>query len=102
MKLYHGTSKENWEKIQKDGYLFGKRSEADRNKFGGPEYCNYLSKKKGMAQPYGGVMLVVEWAFGQVDDEDEPVDSYKKDSWQSMVYIPIPIKNIEKIEWNGC
>ena len=31
MILYHGTSKENWEKIQQEGFLYGGRYITDNN-----------------------------------------------------------------------
>lgn len=55
MKLYHGTSKENWESIQKDGFLKS------------PTGLNFLSISTRYATNYGKIILEVD--FDPTDDE---------------------------------
>jgi len=85
MTFYHGTSEESWEKIQKEGVLFGER--------GTPSRCTYLAVDKEAAEHYGGVVLKVEY-----DPAIHPMDNnYVEGCWQVRVYEPIPIENITRI-----
>ena len=94
MILYHGTSKKNWEKIQQEGILWGRRyilnsdgsikKEVDR--------CTYLAVDKEEAKQYGDVLLEVEY---------EPFNSkhnnYCEGCWQVRVYEPIPLSQIKEL-----
>ncbi len=92
MKFYHGTSKENWEQIKKEGILFGRRyvlnddgsvnREVDR--------CTYLAVEKEEAQCYGDVVLEVEF-----DPASSKHNNYKEGCWQVRVYEPIPLSHIK-------
>ena len=54
MLFYHGTSEENWLKIQEEGVLFGKRNF-------GISRCTYLTNDINEAKCYGKVILSVEY-----------------------------------------
>ncbi len=92
MKFYHGTSQENWEKIQAEGVLWGVRN--------APSRCTYLAIKPEQAERFGaGVLLEVEY---------EP-DNYRKDEvgnvhnhwgegcWELRVYEPITLSKVRRI-----
>ena len=84
MKFYHGTSKEAWKGIQREGVLWGIRN--------APSRCTYLTPDEAVATIYGGVILEAEY---------DPIpgvgvtNNYHPDSWQMRVYEPIPIKNVK-------
>ena len=88
MKFYHGTSEENWEKIQKEEVLWGKRGDYDR--------CTYLSVQKEDAMKYGSVLLEVEYEPYQ-EDLMGRVDNYSEGVWQFRVYQPILLGKIKRI-----
>lgn len=96
MVFYHGTSKENWNAIQKEGILFGRRfvlnndgtihHEVDR--------CTYLAVDKAEAEHYGDVVLKVDY-----DPFLHPKkNNYIDDCWQIRVYEPIPISKIQEVK----
>lgn len=95
MVFYHGTSKENWDAIQKEGVLFGRRyvlnndgtihHEVDR--------CTYLAVDKDEAAQYGDVVLKVEYNPFKTPKHN----NYIEDCWQVRVYEPIPLNDVERI-----
>lgn len=95
MTFYHGTSKENWNTIQKEGILYGRRyilnndgsikKEVDR--------CTYLAVDKDEAEQYGEVVLKVEYNPFKTPKHN----NYIEGCWQVRVYEPIPLTDIEKI-----
>ena len=87
MLFYHGTSEENWLKIQEEGILFGKRDF-------GISRCTYLAKKINEARCYGKVILSVE--YDPFLDKDN--NNYIEGCWQFRVYSPISIDNVKRIE----
>lgn len=96
MTFFHGTSKENWNAIQKEGILFGKRYITDNNGNIIKEVsrCTYLATNLEEAKCYGDVVLQVEY---------EPFKHKKKNNyidgcWQVRVYEPIPLSDITKLE----
>ena len=96
MIFYHGTSEENWKKIQEEGILFGKKYIRDRN--GNLHQsmirCTYLDRDKMNALSYGRVLLKVEY-----NPHKHPLkNDYNKELSQFIVYEPIPIKYIQRIE----
>lgn len=84
MIFYHGTSKQNWELIKKEGFLFGIRN--------APSRCTYLAVDIEEAKRYGEVLLKVNYIPSYNND------NYCEDCWQVRVYTPISIKDIELIE----
>ena len=94
MKFYHGTSKENWEAIQKEGILYGRRyvlnndgsinHEVDR--------CTYLAVDKEEAKCYGEIVLEVEY-----DPFQSKHNNYIEGCWQVRVYEPISLNQIKKL-----
>ena len=81
MIFYHGTSKENWDAIQKEGILFNGR-------------VTYLSIDLDEAKCYGAIVLQVEY-----DPTIHPdMNNYIDGCWQLRVYEPIPISKIKAME----
>lgn len=95
MIFYHGTTKKNWEAIQKEGVLYGRRFISDNK--GNPikevGRCTYLAVDKEVAEQFGDVVLKVEY-----NPFNNPKhNNYIEGCWQVRVYEPIPLSNIEKI-----
>lgn len=89
MKFYHGTTTENWNKINKEGILFGIRNSDGYN----PSRCTYLAVNIEEAKTYGEILLEVEYnPFLNKKD-----NNYSDDCWQLRVYEPISINNITKL-----
>ena len=94
MKFYHGTSEENWEKIKKEGILYGRRyvlnndgtihHEVDR--------CTYLATDKEEAECYGNVVLEVDY-----NPLNSKHNNYKEGCWQVRVYEPIPLSQVNPV-----
>lgn len=85
MKFYHGTSQETWNKIQKEGCLFGVRN--------APSRCTYLAMDKEEAVQYGDVVLEVDY-----DPTVNPeMNNYYDGCWQMRVYEPISLKDIRVV-----
>lgn len=81
MIFYHGTSKENWDAIQREGVLFNGR-------------VTYLAVDMEEAKCYGNIVLQVEY-----DPTTHPnMNNYVDNCWQFRVYEPITIENIKVIE----
>lgn len=81
MIFYHGTSKENWNAIQREGVLFNGR-------------VTYLAVDMEEAKCYGNVVLQVEY-----DPTTHPnMNNYVDGCWQFRVYEPITIENIKVME----
>ena len=96
MTFYHGTNKENWEAIQKEGVLYGRRfmTDKDGNIVKEVDRCTYLAVDKEEAECYGEVVLQVEY-----NPATHPhMNNYIDGCWQVRVYEPIPISNIQIIK----
>lgn len=90
MTFYHGTSKENWEKIQDEGILFG---------VGQSYRYTYLSPNIEIAKKFGDIILEIEYKPVGIDGTrtdnygfDPPKGQY---CWQFSVFIPIELKNVK-------
>lgn len=81
MIFYHGTSKENWNAIQKKGVLFNGRT-------------TYLAVDLEEAKCYGDIVLQVEYSPTIHPD----MNNYIEGCWQLRVYEPIPISKIQIME----
>ena len=96
MKFYHGTTLERWEKIQKEGILFGIIEVLDENgnpssKYK-PQRCTYLATSLGEAKCYGDVVLEVEYNPFLHPKKNNYIDG----CWQLRVYEPIPLTDIKQ------
>lgn len=81
MIFYHGTSKENWDTIQREGILFNGR-------------VTYLAVDMEEAKCYGNIVLQVKY-----DPTAHPnMNNYVDGCWQFRVYEPITISNIKAME----
>ena len=95
MVFYHGTSKEDWSVIQKEGILYGRRYIADNdgNNIKEVDRCTYLAVDLDEAKCYGDIILQVEY-----DPIIHPnMNNYIDGCWQFRVYEPIPISKINII-----
>ena len=95
MVFYHGTSKENWNAIQKEGILYGRRFVTDNNGniIKEIDRCTYLAVDLEEAKCYGDVVLQVEY-----NPSNSKHNNYKEGCWQVRVYEPIPIYNIQEVK----
>lgn len=95
MVFYHGTSEENWVKIQEEGILYGRRDVLDNQGkvIKEVDRCTYLAVNKEEAECYGDVVLMVEY-----DAENRKLNNYVEGCWQIRVYEPISIENIKRIK----
>lgn len=96
MKLYHATTKEYWEEIQKEGVLWGRKDW--NNGFGEKmSRCTYLALEKQNAR-YGKGDGSGGWAEPEVLLEVElPEGDYAGDDWQIRYYEPIPLAKVREI-----
>lgn len=89
MTFYHGTTQKIWEKIQKEGILFGKRA-VNCSQYH-PSRCTYLTPVIEEAMCYGDILLQVEY-----DPYVNPKENnYTEGGWQVRVYEPIPLSKIK-------
>jgi len=95
MIFYHGTSEENWEAIQKEGILYGRRFviDNDGNVVKEVDRCTYLATDIEEAKCYGNVVLQVEY-----DPFLSRHNNYKENCWQVRVYEPISISKIKVVK----
>lgn len=91
MTFYHGTSKETWNDIQKEGILFGRRISPITGKE--MSRCTYLATDKEEAACYGDIVLRVEYN----PTEHPEMNNYINGCWQVRVYEPISINNIKRV-----
>lgn len=91
--FYHGTSLDNWNKIQQEGVLYGRRYYIDNGKTKEISRCTYLAVDKKEAECYGDVVLEVKY-----NPYKDKHNNYTTDCWQLRVYTPIPIENIKRIK----
>jgi len=96
IKFYHGTTKESWEEIQKEGVLWGRRYIVDSEGKIVKEVsrCTYLARNKREAMYYGDVLLEVEYD----PFENKKENNYTKGCWQVRVYEPIQIENVKVLD----
>lgn len=86
MKFYHGTSEDNWNKIQEEGVLFGVREFAKSR-------ATYLTTDINEAKQYGRVILQVE--YNPLEHPD--MNNYVDGCWQLRVYEPIALASITEL-----
>lgn len=94
MTFYHGTSKENWDAIQKEGVLYGRRFITDDNGniIKEVDRCTYLAVDIEEAKCYGDIILQVQY-----DPFLSKHNNYQENCWQVRVYEPIDICKIKLI-----
>jgi len=95
MTFYHGTSKENWEAIKKEGILYSRRfvTDNDGNIIKEVSRCTYLATDLEEAKCYGDVILQVEYDPFKHKKKNNYIDG----CWQIRVYEPISISKIKII-----
>lgn len=99
MVFYHGTLQENWEVIQQEGFLYGRRYVTDSNGKIVKEVsrCTYLATDLEEAKCYGDVVLQVEYDPFKHKKENNYIDG----CWQLRVYEPIPLSQIKVLNVKG-
>ena len=119
MKFYHGTTKENWKKIQKEGVLWGGYS---YHKTGGKEgyRYTYLTPDLEIAGSMGSKEVILEVEYEPIGVgnkiDGKAIDNYAfgpdpgqivkpgDHCWQFSVFIPIDLEKVrvymEKNETN--
>ena len=85
MIFYHGTTEENWNKIQNEGVLYGIRE--------APSRVTYLTDTIEEAKQYGDVILEVEYD----PYLHKELNNYVPEYWQVRVYEPIKLKNVKRL-----
>lgn len=86
MIFYHGTTKENWKRIQDEGVLFGIRKSAKSR-------ATYLTTDIDEAKQYGEILLQVKYDPAKRSE----MNNYTEGCWQCRVYEPIPINAIKEL-----
>ena len=101
MKFYHGTSMESWKAIKKEGVLWGGCTYHKTGGKGCYRYT-YLSPHREVALAYAKpVLLEVEYEPVGVGSK---IDNYGFDPppgetcWQFSVFVPIPLKQVRRID----
>ena len=93
MKFYHGTTEENWKKIQKEGVLWGKC---------GIFRYTYLTPDIRVAAGYGSDEVILEVEYKPVG---RGVDNYELNlpfgeiCWEFAVRVPISIDKVKRINY---
>lgn len=96
MTFYHGTSKENWDSIQKEGILYGRRyiTNNNGNIIKEIDRCTYLATDLEKAKCYGNVILQVKYDPFKHKKKNNYIDG----CWQVRVYEPIAISEIQEVK----
>ena len=96
MIFYHGTSRDNWKKIQQEGVLYGRRYITDENgrRIKEVDRCTYLAVDLDEAKCYGDIILQVEYDPFKHNSKN----TYIEGCWQVRVYEPILLQDIKQIE----
>ena len=93
MKFFHGTTRENWLKIQEDGVLWGGHDPPEGHRH------TYLTPDIEMARKYGDVVLEVDY---EPQGAGSGVDNFGFDPppgeecWQFVVFVPIDIRKVDE------
>lgn len=91
MKFYHGTSKEKWKLIKREGILWGIHSYR----------YTYLTPEIEIAKAYGEIILEID--YRPVGINGKGIDNYGfnppegETCWQFSVFIPIPLTMIKQL-----
>lgn len=96
IKVYHRTSEANWEKIQKEGVLFGIPHTGTSKDIPNPASFRYTCLSSETTEKvYGPVLLEVE------HDTTANIDEWKKEHRCPMYFMvtrPIPLSRVRRIE----
>lgn len=83
---YHGTTREAWEQIVKDGFLWGKPKNSNRR-------FTYLAREKEEANLYGEVTIQVNYN----PEDDLENNNYTPECLDMKVSSQISISRLKKI-----
>ncbi len=88
MVWYHGTSSENWGKIQAEGVLWGRKSETESL-----SRVTWLATKAENAGKHGDIVLEVKYnPFNR--HHKGALNNFNPEGWQMRVYEPIPVNQV--------
>lgn len=90
LTFWHGTTKEGWAFVKKQGSLIYPRA---TEMFPNASPCVYLAKSRDEAEQYGDVILKIMYDPRKNPDKN----NYIKNGWQMRVYEPIPLKDVKHI-----
>ena len=99
MIFYHGTTLENWLKIQAEDVLWGIRGRlpgANRD----PDRATWLAPEERNAEcwNWSEIILAVEYEPGR-SDKIGRLDNYVVGCWQFIVYEPIPLDKVTAVRY---
>lgn len=77
MRIFHGTTEENFEKILREKVIWSVRD--------APSRCTYFATSLEEARQYGDFVFEVEY------EPKSLTDNYCEGCWQLRIYDPIPI-----------
>ena len=97
MKMYHGTTKETWKEIKKEGILWGRKNEYwCGNKM---DRINWLAIRKEYAGIYNDRGITKQNCIILEIDMPE-IKKVPPEEWQHVTYEPIPICRIKRLRRN--
>jgi RNA:NAD 2'-phosphotransferase (TPT1/KptA family) len=93
VKMYHGTTEEAWEEIQKEGVLWGRKNQFwCGNKM---DRINWLASKKKFAGIYDNRGITKQpCVILEIDMPEIKEHKY----WEYVTYDPIPISRIRRVQ----
>lgn len=95
MKLYHGTTEEYWEEIQKEGVLWGRKNQLWESRE--LSRITWLAVRKEHAGIYNDKGITnIPCVILEVDYPD--LKDVHPDCWQITEDRPIPISRVRKIK----
>ena len=102
MKFYHGTTEENWKKIQAEGILWGGDTYHKTRGKQGYRYT-YLTPYLEVAEQYGSKEVILEVEYDPVGVDGRGIDNYGfnppqgQTCWQFSVFIPIGLEKVRRL-----
>lgn len=107
MKFYHGTTEENWKKIQEEGVLWGGCTYHKTRGKQGYRYT-YLTPHLEVAEQYGNKEVILEVEYEPVGVgnkvKGKTIDNYGFDPppgqtcWQFSVFVPIKLEHVKVLD----
>lgn len=93
-KWFHGTTRENWEKIKQSGFLNGGSENFLARNLAELERYIYSPAAWGdMRKIRGGLILTVKYKPNNVDDD------YKPTWWEMIVRKSIPVSDLKVLKY---
>ncbi len=112
MKFFHGTTKENWQKIREEGILWGGYTYHETGGKEGYRYT-YLTPDLDVALSMGSTEVILEVEYNPMGVgnlvDGETIDNYAfgpnpgqkvepgDHCWQFSVFVPIDLNKVRRI-----